>query len=227
MPAQAPTDKTRRRRDGQSEESKRRILDAATRLFAEHGFEGVSTRRIASEAGLNIATVHHHLGSKRDVFLAVIERCFEQETALLEAALTDPSEATLSDFAELEALIFGFFDRLLTFCCDNPHRQRLYLRRWLDPQDEMAWREAELSLELYAHFRSLLARAQALGSVRGDLDVGYFLRSVDWMVMTYFTAGAFDWKTLRADPTDEARLVRFRDYLRDYARSMLKQGDAR
>ena len=51
-----------------------RILDAAERLFAEHGITSVSLRRIISEAGVNIASVHYHFGSKEELIRAVIRR---------------------------------------------------------------------------------------------------------------------------------------------------------
>ena len=212
----------RSKRAEQAEQSVGRILDAATELFAAHGFAGVSTRQIAGAAGLNIATVNHHMGSKRDVFVAVIERFFDEEAALLGEALVEAPDETLADFKAFEGLILAFVDRLIAFSRDNPNRQKLYLRRWLDGQDELAWREAELTLELYGHFRSLLERAQALGSVNAGLDIGYFLRTFDWMVVAYFTSGAFDWESLRADPRDDENLGRFRDYLRAYTRAMLR-----
>jgi hypothetical protein len=50
-----------------------RILRAATLLFAEHGYHGVSTREIANAVGLNIATVSRHTGSKAEGFRLAVE----------------------------------------------------------------------------------------------------------------------------------------------------------
>ena len=43
-----------------SEETKQKILDAAKKLFAEKGFNGTSTREIASLAKVNLAGLHYH-----------------------------------------------------------------------------------------------------------------------------------------------------------------------
>jgi AcrR family transcriptional regulator len=51
----------------------KRILRAATDLFAAVGFSGASTRDIARMAAVNDATVYRHFSSKRDLFAAVIE----------------------------------------------------------------------------------------------------------------------------------------------------------
>lgn len=45
-------------------DSRQRLLDAAVRVFAEVGFRGATTRRIAEEAGVNEITLFRHFGSK-------------------------------------------------------------------------------------------------------------------------------------------------------------------
>ena len=55
-------------------DTKERILDAAERLFGERGFVGTSTRAVTSGAGVNLAAVHYHFGSKEALLRAVIDR---------------------------------------------------------------------------------------------------------------------------------------------------------
>lgn len=50
------------------------ILDAAEKLFSERGFTAVSVRDIAAEAGVSHALVHRYLGSKAEVYRAVLVR---------------------------------------------------------------------------------------------------------------------------------------------------------
>lgn len=51
-----------------------RILDAAEQLFARRGFHGVSVRDITSEAGVDVALVNYHFGSKMDLYTDVLAR---------------------------------------------------------------------------------------------------------------------------------------------------------
>jgi AcrR family transcriptional regulator len=60
------------RRSG-NPDTRAEILTAARRLFAEEGFESVSMRRIASEAGVDPSLIHHYFGSKDDLFMTAIE----------------------------------------------------------------------------------------------------------------------------------------------------------
>ena len=53
------------------------ILDAAERLFAAHGVEATSLRAITAEAGVNLAAVNYHFGSKDGLLRAIFERRFE------------------------------------------------------------------------------------------------------------------------------------------------------
>jgi AcrR family transcriptional regulator len=57
-----------------SADTKTRILDAAERLFVEHGFEATSLRQLTSAAGVNLAAVNYHFGSKEELFQAVLTR---------------------------------------------------------------------------------------------------------------------------------------------------------
>lgn len=54
-------------------DAKSAILQTAQRLFAEDGFEKVSLRRLTQEAGVNLAAVNYHFGSKQSLIDAVIE----------------------------------------------------------------------------------------------------------------------------------------------------------
>lgn len=51
-----------------------RILDAAEALFAERGYEGVSTRSITELAGVRLNLLSYHFGTKEQLFRAVIDR---------------------------------------------------------------------------------------------------------------------------------------------------------
>jgi AcrR family transcriptional regulator len=50
------------------------FMDAAERLLVEEGRAGISTRRLAREAGLNHGLVHYYFGSVETLMLAVFER---------------------------------------------------------------------------------------------------------------------------------------------------------
>ena len=55
-------------------DTKHQIIDVAQRLFAENGFDAVSLRHITAEAGVNVAAVNYHFGSKEKLIDAVVER---------------------------------------------------------------------------------------------------------------------------------------------------------
>ncbi|MEE4276043.1 MAG: helix-turn-helix domain-containing protein [Thermoleophilia bacterium] len=59
------------------------MLDAAERLFSEQGFTAVSVRDIADAAGVSHALVHRYLGSKEEIYRAVLQR---NEDVMLAAA---------------------------------------------------------------------------------------------------------------------------------------------
>jgi AcrR family transcriptional regulator len=57
------------------------FLDAAERLLIDVGYAGISTRRLAEEAGANHGLVHYYFGSMENVFVRVLERFTERLVA--------------------------------------------------------------------------------------------------------------------------------------------------
>lgn len=55
-------------------DTKQKILDAAERLIAEQGYAATSLRQIIAEAGVNLASVHYHFGSKEELLDGVVMR---------------------------------------------------------------------------------------------------------------------------------------------------------
>ena len=55
-------------------ETQIRILEAAEELFMQHGFEGTSMRQLTAKAGVNLAAVNYHFGSKDALIEAVFRR---------------------------------------------------------------------------------------------------------------------------------------------------------
>ncbi len=60
-----------------SKPTKTQILDVAEALFAEQGFDQTSMRAITSGAGVNLASVNYHFGSKKNLIQAVFKRYFD------------------------------------------------------------------------------------------------------------------------------------------------------
>jgi len=67
--------------------NRRRILDAAERLFAERGVDGVTTDAVAAEAGVGKGTVFRRFGDKAGLAAALLD---ERERALQEQLLSGP-----------------------------------------------------------------------------------------------------------------------------------------
>jgi AcrR family transcriptional regulator len=67
-----------------------RLLQAARRLFPEHGYHGVGVREICREAGANIAAVNYHFGGKLGLYTEVIQAAIDVLRETNEAAMQAP-----------------------------------------------------------------------------------------------------------------------------------------
>jgi AcrR family transcriptional regulator len=80
-----------RPRCGDPVETRRAILDAAEECFAAAGFAGATTRQMAALAGVNVATLHYHFGSKEKLYRAVLDEATREDIPLPGSAGT-PAE---------------------------------------------------------------------------------------------------------------------------------------
>ena len=69
--------------------TKSKILNAAEQLFARSGFAETSMRAITQKAGVNLASVNYHFGSKKALTVAVLDRYLSPLMPQIQIALTE------------------------------------------------------------------------------------------------------------------------------------------
>jgi len=99
--------------------TRQQILDTAPTVFAENGFSGTSTRKLAAAAGCNIATLAYHFGDKQGLYEAAIDHVY--------GALLDAPLPSLEDAPRRERLK-TFMDAIYTTACTHRDGIRLLLR---------------------------------------------------------------------------------------------------
>jgi AcrR family transcriptional regulator len=107
-------------------ETRTRILDAAEALFMQHGFEGTSMRQLTTKAGVNLAAVNYHFGSKD----ALIEAVFRRRLDPMNAARIQALEALEAPGGALrpEAIIRAFVGESLRMMQDARSGGRNFIR---------------------------------------------------------------------------------------------------
>src|SRR5438132_8345190 len=69
-----------------AEERRESVLDSAFAEFAERGLDGASTEAIAEKAGISQPYVFRLFGTKKELFKAVVTRCFRQTLEVFQRA---------------------------------------------------------------------------------------------------------------------------------------------
>src|ERR1700750_1244170 len=114
------------------EATRDRLLDAAERLFAEHGYQATTMRGLTAEAAANIAAVNYHFGCKQALLEAVVHRAIGpvvQERSRRLSAL--PAAASVE--AVWDAIIGPLIERMESARTLLPFLGRLFV----DPDPEM------------------------------------------------------------------------------------------
>ena len=89
------------------EETRSRMVTVALRLFGDRGFDGVSTREIAQEAGVNPPALQYYFDSKEGLYRACAEHVAERALAAIEPMLSR-AERLLADNAPESALVEAY-----------------------------------------------------------------------------------------------------------------------
>ncbi|MCB1643810.1 MAG: TetR/AcrR family transcriptional regulator [Pseudomonadales bacterium] len=107
-----------------------RILDAAESLFIEFGYAGTSMRAITEKAGVNLAAINYHFGSKEGLFAATVHR----RMASINSSRLSRLEALLNSEtgASVEGILEAFFAPILPGKT-QPELQRLIARIHAEP----------------------------------------------------------------------------------------------
>ena len=107
------------------------ILTAAERLFARHGFDAVSIRDIAAEAGVNSALVGYHHGTKEALYRSLFSRRYVDFNAQRLRRLASTSLEPYSK-QSLESLVRAWSEPLLMLLRDESHHDFI-VREHFDP----------------------------------------------------------------------------------------------
>jgi AcrR family transcriptional regulator len=146
------------------------LLDAAERLLVDAGYAGITTRRLAEEAGVNHGLVHYYFGSNENLLVRALERFTER---LIERQ------------RELYAADVPFAEKWRTAMRYLLSEDVTYEKVWLELQ-ALAWNNAELQGRLARvneEWRAVLT--EAFEEPHRELGVPMPLDALVSLVMTF------------------------------------------
>ena len=192
---------------------KRRLIEAATLLFAERGFDGVGIRDIATKAQANSAMVAYHFGSKEGLYRAALRAGFERcpsQVAQLDP-IPDPSHPFSRDRAlkGIQEHIRVFVDELLMPDCDPLMRasSALLMRELAEGGPALEELNREFMLPYFTHLRDCL---RALRPDWGDYEILYAMGAIHGAALIYkFIPALLKLNSGPTFPPDPASLSRF------------------
>jgi AcrR family transcriptional regulator len=123
------------------------LLDAAERLLYEVGYAGVTTRRVAEEAGVKHGLVHYYFGSMEELLTQTLERLADRLTKRLDEHYADPD----LPFAEKWRIVVEFWIQ----------EPRSRFPKILLELTAMSWNNPQLRQRIsavYARFRAIFER---------------------------------------------------------------------
>lgn len=118
-----------------SEITHRRIIEAASLLFSEHGYEKVTTRMIAAQLGIRHSSVHYHFRSKEELYTEVFRSLFDTSNVLTYDILLRQEPFVLDTpdgkAYAIQRVIMNYFQR--NFHIEEEWKQKLIFRELFNP----------------------------------------------------------------------------------------------
>lgn len=147
------------------------ILDAAEHVFAEHGAEGLSIRRLAKEIDYSPAAIYKYFGSK-DELIDELKEAFFQKILDADEAFQDTS----ADFSERSRICLQMY---VSIALEKPH----HYAAAFSGTAELSQVEASNFLnskkgQAFAILRDMVEEGQTLGVLRQDLDTELAAKSL-------------------------------------------------
>jgi AcrR family transcriptional regulator len=149
------------RRWAKTDATQRRILDAATEVFATRGFTAATMADVVTASGASIGSIYHHFGGKSELFLAIFEQMADAIDRRIDTAMRQAGPAVARDRRQVFELHVRAY---LEAMWDNRRRARV-----LSSGDTPAGFETARRDRMQAAFRSWMAVLELDKSVRGQL----------------------------------------------------------
>jgi AcrR family transcriptional regulator len=137
-----------------------RLLEAATRLFAEHGYEQTSVQEIVAAAGVTKGAMYHYFAAKDDLLYEIYHRLLALQTERLERFAAGPGTPE-------ERLRAAVLDVIETSCAHLDGLTVFFRSMHLLPEERRRAVRAERR-RYHERFRSLVEEGQRDGSFRPD-----------------------------------------------------------
>lgn len=185
-----PAGRSARRSGGERKPREERwveLIDVATQVFYEKGYDGASLQDIADRLGMLKGSLYYYIQSKEDLLFDVISAVHKEGLAVIRARAEVPG----GPLERLESVIVGHVEHT----CRNLVPTAVFLHE-LSSLPEERRREILGSEHAYQGvFRDLIESAQAEGLVRADLEPRLaalaVLGSTNWVYRWFRPGGAF------------------------------------
>ena len=176
--------------------TRERILRAALEAFSEDGFDGATTREIASRAGVPLGLLQYHFGGKARLWRAAVDRAFAELRAGLEAIVADPRPADVRE--RIRLLIRGH----VAFSARNPEFARLMHEEGKRRGPRMRWLVDRHVKPLYDLLVPLVREAQETNLLPRGIAPVHFVYVLVGAVDVFFHQAEECKRVSGIDPTD-------------------------
>lgn len=184
-------------------DTKAAILRAAKQLFVEKGFNGTSMSDIAKTSGITQSLIHHHFGSKEDIWRTVKAEYFNSYLQQMETL-----HQTAGVERSIKEILMTIIDQRFDFFGNQPDVIRMLLWQSLDHKGSIKGKGNKFLKQL----TDVITHAQRKGELRQDIEPAFIIGTIFLLTRAWFL-GDVEWVMAENNSAEENFVTTSKKYL--------------
>lgn len=199
-----------------SKDSRQKLIISATKLFAHKGFEGASTREIASLAGCNISMIKYYFDGKEGLYRAIIDDLIEKQNQYASTFMDITKNPSKMSKQEQIDLLFKILDKFIDFFYSSISSDLILLL--LKEQQNPNW---NIKIPVFDYVRKLIGAVFNIEN--NNREIVYQMLFIISQINSPKVFPAFSLRLLNQVDFEEEDIEIVRKNIKFYINSLLKE----
>ncbi|MEN9522202.1 MAG: hypothetical protein RL065_579 [Bacteroidota bacterium] len=195
-------------------EKKEHILECAKKLFAQKGYDGVSTRLLANESGTNLAMISYYFGSKEDMYKEILNK----NLIHLRTDIEELKNPKLNPCEKLNLIVDLYVERFFT----NTNMVQIVFKEISSNKREGLSRFVSAKMmDNFSLIESIIEDGFKKKLFK-KTDIPLFIMTIFGTMMIYINGNYASFEMVGAKDTKEYLNTEHKERMKTYMRSLIK-----
>ena len=195
-------------------EKREQIIECAKQQFAQKGYDGVSTRLLANECGVNLAMISYYFGSKEEMYKEILDR----NTIRLKTDLVILNNPKSTPWDKLNAIVDVYVERFFT---NKAMVQIIFKEISSNKRASLSKFVSGKMMDNFSVIKTIVDEGVKKKIFR-KTDVELLIMTVFGTLMMYMNGNATCYKLVGASSAEECMNDIYKERMKEHLKNLLK-----